>query len=63
MTETQWNAIERQARIFVRPSLSGPDAEAAVRAILAWEWTNPDVSPERRSGAWSGIVNRASVIY
>jgi hypothetical protein len=63
MTSTQWDAIERQARHFVRPRLAGPDADAAIRAIIAWEWTNPGVSPERRSAAWERIAGVAATVY
>jgi hypothetical protein len=63
MTKNQWDAIERQARIYVTSRLNGPDADAAVRGIIAWEWTNPDVSPMRRETAWSGIVARAGIAY
>jgi hypothetical protein len=60
MTSTQLDAIERQARAFVLPGLAGPDADAAVRAIVAWEWVNPGVSPERRSAAWARIRRQDS---
>jgi hypothetical protein len=63
MTSIQWAALERQARHFVRPLLSGPDADAAVRAIVAWEWSNPDASPDRRSAAWSRLVGLATSAY
>jgi hypothetical protein len=63
MTTTQWLAIERQARSFVSPSLSGPDADAAVRAIVAWEWANPYASPDGRSAAWSRILTRPTPLY
>jgi hypothetical protein len=63
MTEQQWDVIERQAHAYVDPRLSGRDAEAAVRGIIAWEWVHPDAAPTRRELAWSGIVARAGVSY
>ena len=60
MTTTQWAAIERQARVFVQPDMAGPAADAAVRAIVAWEWANPDASPEMRSSAWLRLSQRAA---
>ena len=63
MTDIQWNAIERQARIYVQSRLNGPDADAAVRGIIAWEWSHPDASPTRRESVWSGIVARAGLAY
>jgi hypothetical protein len=63
MTENQWNALERQARIFTQSRLEGPDADAAVRGIIAWEWTHPDASPTRRASVWSGIVARVGTAY
>jgi hypothetical protein len=63
MTSTQWAAIERQARVFVHPALAGPDADAAVRAIVAWEWANPDASAQRRTAAWSRITNMVCPVY
>ena len=60
MTTTQWAAIERQARLFVLPEMTGPAADAAVRAIVAWEWANPDASPEMRSSAWQRLAQRAA---
>jgi len=60
MTTTQWAAIERQARLFVQPDMTGPAADAAVRAIVAWEWANPDASPEMRSSAWLRLSQRAA---
>jgi len=62
MTANQWNAIERQARIYVSPTLDGPEADAAVRAILAWEWSNPAAGPERRAGVWARVVRGARPI-
>jgi hypothetical protein len=63
MTEEQWNTIERQAKVYVQTRLDGPDVEAAVRGIIAWEWVHPDAAPTRRELAWSGIVARAGVAY
>jgi hypothetical protein len=63
MTTTQWAAIERQARVFVHPDLTGPDADAAVRAIVAWEWANPDAGAERRSAAWTRIAGLNCPVY
>jgi len=58
MTTTQLAAIERQARIYVQPHLTGGAADAAIRAIIAWEWANPDAGPERRASAWHRLVRR-----
>jgi hypothetical protein len=63
MTGSEWDHVEHEARRYVQSSLNGPDAEAAVRAILAWEWSNPGVSTTRRSSAWSRIVRLAGSIY
>ena len=63
MTENQWNAIEWQAKAYVEPRLSGADAEAAVRGIIAWEWIHPNAAPTRRELAWSSIVARAGAAY
>ena len=60
MTTTQWAAIERQARLFVQPQMSGAAADAAVRAIVAWEWANPDASPDMRSSAWRRLAGRSA---
>lgn len=63
MTANEWNVISEQARSYVGPTLDGPDADAAVRAILAWEWVNPGASAARRRGAWDRLVRQARVAY
>ena len=63
MTTNEWNVISKKARRYVKPTLGGPDAEAAVRAIIAWEWVNPDASEARRGGAWARIVGQARASY
>jgi hypothetical protein len=63
MTSAQWAAIERQARVFVQPRLRGIEADAAVRGIVAWEWANPDASPDRRMAAWSRIAEHVAYAF
>jgi hypothetical protein len=63
MTSTQWAALERQARRYVQKMLDGPDSDAAIRAIVAWEWMNPSASPDRRAAAWARITEQATFAY
>ncbi len=52
--------LERQARYFVNPVLIGPEADAAVLTIVAWERVNPEADADRRERAWTRIAHVAA---